>query len=114
MNRTCSLAALSVLALTLSNPVFATEDKASDICKSYDDSQRAACANVLQRCRQEAEAENVDESELGDYLRECVDSLIADDSQNDAPSTEQDDSGNMDIPDMEDKTDPELDNLNSL
>lgn len=114
MNRFCSLAVLSVLAFAFATPSFAEQDDGSDICKSYGDRQSAACADALQRCRQEADAENVDPSELGDYLRECVDSLIADDSQNDVPSPEQDDGGNMDTPDIQDTPDPETENRNAL
>lgn len=114
MNRFCSLAVLSVLAFAFATPVFADQDDGSDICKSYKDKQSAACADALQRCRQEADAENVDPTELGDYLRECVDSLITDDGQDDFQSPEQDDGGNMDIPDMQENTDQESDNPNSL
>jgi len=82
--------------------------------RTHADEQRAACTEALQRCQQEAGNENIDTNELGDYLRECVDSLIVDDSRNDSRNNEQDDNGNTDIPNLEDRAEPELDNLNSL
>jgi len=85
LNSAVALVALAALSL---NVAVAADDQPNGICKQYPGKEEE-CAKALTQCKQYAEDDNVDPSELDNYLKECVDDYFS--NMDEAPSS--DDSG---------------------
>jgi hypothetical protein len=80
LNSALALVALAAISL---NVAVAADDQPNGICKQYPGKEEE-CAKALAQCKQYAEDDNIDPSELDNYLKECVDDYFS--NMDEAPS----------------------------